>query len=196
MNVHDFARKHLGQYKVYVMKEVGKLRKVVGNEYTIFEEYAIGVTSGGVEYLVSTSELEKVKEYTWGFDGQYITTHDWKNNYKKIRIHRLITNPLKNLDVDHVNHNKLDNRTENLRICEPWQNCANRSKQHKKNKHGCTGVVFKNSEGGHYEAYIRANKKTIYLGRTRLLAEAVKLRKDAEIQYFGEFTPARKVVAL
>ncbi len=41
------------------------------------------------------------------------------------RMHREIMNPSVNMLVDHINHNGLDNRKENLRICTPQENQFN-----------------------------------------------------------------------
>lgn len=45
---------------------------------------------------------------------------------KKLRLHRYIMNCPRNLVVDHINGNALDNRLENLRICTQRENTRNR----------------------------------------------------------------------
>ena len=44
-------------------------------------------------------------------------------------MHRMILNPPVNRQVDHINHDRLDNRRENLRICTNAQNQRNKGKQ-------------------------------------------------------------------
>jgi hypothetical protein len=41
-------------------------------------------------------------------------------------MHREVINPPAHLDVDHINHNGLDNRKANLRPVTQAQNCLNR----------------------------------------------------------------------
>lgn len=41
---------------------------------------------------------------------------------KLVRMHRLIVNATKGTYVDHKNHNTLDNRKENLRVCTNQEN--------------------------------------------------------------------------
>lgn len=44
---------------------------------------------------------------------------------KNILMHRLIMNPSSQMVVDHKNHNGLDNRRSNLRVCTNRQNTLN-----------------------------------------------------------------------
>lgn len=47
-------------------------------------------------------------------------------------MHRLILNPPEGFLCDHINHNGLDNRRENLRIVTPCENTRNQLKQNKR----------------------------------------------------------------
>lgn len=52
----------------------------------------------------------------------------YRNEYgkqKNIRLHRYLLAPLPNFDVDHINHNPLDNRRSNLRVVTRQQNTLN-----------------------------------------------------------------------
>lgn len=88
-------------------------------------------------------------------------------------------------DVDHINHDTLDNRKVNLRVCEHYRNCEN--KRVTKNKIGVTGVGKKKGLNK-YHANIMVKKKSIHLGYFYELSDAIKARKDAELKYFGEYT--------
>lgn len=94
-------------------------------------------------------------------------------------LHRYILNPPKNMTVDHINRNPLDNRKENLRICTQFINNQNQSH----NKSGKVGVCFLNRENK-YMAYIRVNRKMINLGTYKNFEDAVKSRIKAEKKYF------------
>jgi hypothetical protein len=93
-----------------------------------------------------------------------------------IKMHRIIMNPPKNMVVDHINHDKLDNREENLRIVTRQVNARNRKK--------VTGV-FKRNDTGKWQAQIMHNYKNIRLGCYDTYEEALKARKDAEVRMWS-----------
>ena len=91
----------------------------------------------------------------------------------------------KDMVVDHINHNPLDNRKSNLRICTQRENVMN-SSLNSNNTSGCTGVAWV-KENNRWWAYIDINNSRINLGYFIDYDEAVKVRKEAEIKYFGEY---------
>jgi HNH endonuclease len=101
----------------------------------------------------------------------------------KYRAHRIIwwmktgQNPVEN--IDHENHNGLDNRWENLRIAPHKENQKNMSKR-KDNTTGVTGVIRHRDK---YVAQIQVDGNRIYLGSRCSLEEASGLRLQAEQKY-------------
>lgn len=104
-------------------------------------------------------------------------------NGKNIYLHRYIMNCPKGKYVDHINHNTLDNRKENLRITNNADNLRN-GEIRVNNKTGVKGVYF-DKERKKYVARIKVNYKGIFLGRFDTLEEAQKIRKEAEIKYWA-----------
>lgn len=104
-------------------------------------------------------------------------------NGKNIYLHRYIMNCPKGKYVDHINHNTLDNRKENLRITTNANNLRN-GEIRVNNKTGVKGVYFDNKRNK-YVANIKVNYKGIFLGRFDTLEEAQKIRKEAEIKYWA-----------
>ena len=82
---------------------------------------------------------------------------------KTIRMHRIIMNPPDNMQVDHINGNRLDNRRCNLRIVTHQQNAFNRT--------SAKGYRW-NKKDKKWVAYIGLNKKYIYLGNYNTEEEA------------------------
>ena len=98
-------------------------------------------------------------------------------------------NPGDDMVVDHINHDKLDNRKDNLRICSTRQNTMNQDVS-KNNTSGITGVGWDKSSNK-WIAYIKVNYRQITLGRFTNLDDAIQARMDAEIEYFGEYRNER-----
>ena len=102
-------------------------------------------------------------------------------------LHRLILNPSTDMQIDHINKNKLDNRRCNLRVCTNSENQMNRGKT-RANTVGVKGVYrARGSIKKIYRAQIKANKKTYYLGSFEKPDEAGAAYKKAAKQLHGEF---------
>ena len=102
-------------------------------------------------------------------------------------LHRLIMRPPKNMQVDHKNKDKLDNRRCNLRICTVSENAMNRGKT-KYNTTGFKGVRSdKRRKRKIYRAQITANKKRYNLGSFEKPEAAGAAYKKAAKIYHGEF---------
>lgn len=95
----------------------------------------------------------------------------------------------KNYVVDHVDRNKKDNRKSNLRFASLSNNRIN-SKLSSSNLSGIIGVSFE-KDSKKWRAFIKKNKKMIYLGRYLNFEEAVKARLTGEKKYYKEFAPQK-----
>ena len=92
----------------------------------------------------------------------------------------------KGLVVDHINHDSLDNRKENLRICTIAQNNMNRPGPQKNCKSGVRGVIWE-KRWKRWQATIRVNRKQIYLGIFKELEAAKSAYAQANKKYLGEY---------
>lgn len=102
---------------------------------------------------------------------------------KKYRAHRIIwwmvTGELPSTNIDHEDHNGLNNRWSNLREAGHSENQKNLSKR-RDNTTGITGVVRHREK---FVARIQVNNKGIYLGIRDTIEGASELREQAEIKY-------------
>ncbi len=161
------------------------------NIYDLSGEWGIGYTLKGEKFYFDLEDYDLIKDYCWSInDDDYVVAPFDKNH--NILMHRLVTNCPKGLEVDHEFHDNFDCRKKFLRIVTPSQNQMNR-KIHKNNTSGVKGVSWhKASEK--WRAYISINKKHTELGYFDDFEEAVKVRKEAELKYYGEYRLREKKI--
>lgn len=155
-------------------KEIVKNMMKKQNDFIFAEGYVIGKTCNtGKEFFISTEDYEKVKDFCWyEMNNGYIST---KSRALSSTLHRYLMNPPVGLVVDHINHNKADNRRENLRVCSYSANGKNRVVQPK-------GIEIKHSGKQTYYAVYMCGK---YRGCFKSYEEAKKLRDRI---YADEYT--------
>ena len=127
-----------------------------------------------------------LNKWKWYFSGSY-ACRDIGNRKSKqvVFMHRYICMAPEMYQVDHINQNKLDNRTENLRIVRPEVNYYNR-KMLKNNTSGFKGVSFDKNRNK-YIASISAKNKQYNLGRFNTPEEAAIIYNNAAIKLHGEY---------
>ena len=109
-----------------------------------------------------------------GVDGKLYLAH---------RIIMLLVNKSlsDNCQVDHIDHNRLNNRLNNLRAVSQSGNMRN-SGRRSDSSTGVTGVVY-HKQARKYMASIFIDGKRIYLGLFKTLGEAATARQDANMKY-------------
>lgn len=95
----------------------------------------------------------------------------WEMHYGKIP---------EGMEIDHINHDRTDNRIENLRLVTKQVNMKNKS-SYSNNKSGVTGVSW-HSKKKKWVAQIQGNKRKKMLYEGDSFNDAVKARKSAEIE--------------
>lgn len=154
-----------------------------GNSYDLISSpYGIGYDLRGRRFFFSLEDFDKIKDLTWCVNPKhgYVI-----NNRKGIRMHRLIMDAPNDYEVDHINHNRADNRRENLRIVTHQENNFNKS--FNKNSQSKIKGVYWSERLGKWYAKIHYNRKSIHLGVFENQNDAIKARKNAEQKYFGEY---------
>lgn len=98
--------------------------------------------------------------------------------------HRFIMDAPKGVLVDHINHNTLDNRKINLRLCNRSQNMWNR-------KRSCGVSKFKGvhwcNERQKWRTQIYLNNKRVHSRRFKCEKQAALFYNEKALELFGEF---------
>jgi hypothetical protein len=169
------------------MQEMVKLSGLEGN---MSEEIQL---SHGKIAIVDDNDFEWLSQWKWSYNGHgYAERVICRNGIQShIIMHRLIINTPDNMDTDHINHNGLDNRRCNLRVCTPSQNQANQ-RMRSDNTSGRIGVSWKKQKGK-YESYIRHNGKLLYLGSFDDINKASDVYQLKAKELFGEFAEINRI---
>lgn len=157
--------------------------KVPPNKFEFKENYKIGYTDKDEEFYYDINDAKLVEKHSWYFDKDgYVVA---RINDKGIKLHKLLLKT--NKKIDHKNRYKYDNRRKNLRIANDSQNSINIDLK-SNNTSGVTGVGWYSTLEC-WRARITVNNKEMFLGNFMIFEDAVKVRKEAEIKYFGEYAP-------
>ena len=148
--------------------------------------------SQGKFAIIDDEDYEQLKQFTWhAIKRRYCCYAYRSRNGKEMSMHRIIMDPPKNMEVDHINGNGLDNRRANLRVCTHQQNIRNQRVQ-KKNVTGYKGVgVVKRT--GKYKAYIKVNGNKLHLKCWNTAIEAAMAYNEAASLYFGSFARLNEI---
>lgn len=145
---------------------------------------------------VDDSDFEYLNQWKWYYN-QVNYDSKSKNGYgyrtlgrgldrgTHLYMHRLIMQPPKNMVIDHINGDGLDNRRKNLRIITKEQNCLIRSKRY--NSTNAYKGITKISGNNKFIARVGFAGKQHYLGtfNSALIAHRAYLKKAKELH--GEF---------
>ena len=158
----------------------------------------------GMTAMVDDEDYVYLKQFKWcahkcNRSGYY--AERWiKGSNKHIKMHREILNAPRGAEVDHKNHDTLDNRKCNIRLCTRSQNTCNsrtESKRRVSKYRGVDCVKYKDySELKHpnltvkrirWRAGIWVNGKYIYLGLFDHENDAAIAYNKLAEQLHGEF---------
>ena len=151
------------------------------------------LTKGQV-VIVDASDYEWFNQWKWSAMWN-AHTHSFvacrginnKGKSKKFLMHReiMVLTFGDGRMVDHINHDTLDNRRENLRIVNNSQNQRNR-RNRSDNKSGFKGVSYCRGRNK-WQAHIYMNGKSVSLGRFTTPEAAYEAYCFAAQEHYGEY---------
>lgn len=140
------------------------------------------------EFMIDAADIDKVRYHKWRLShGHVVTGNKYKgvNSVKDLSWIVLDIETPEGKVVDYINHDPMDNRKCNLRVCSQKENTKNCSLP-SNNTSGYTGVHF-DKRRSRWNAEIKVNYKKIYLGSYSDINAAIYARQIAEALYFDEF---------
>lgn len=134
-------------------------------------------------FLVDKDDKSLVEKSYWFIDKRY----GYILNSEGERIHRIIMNAQEENIVDHRNGKKYDNRKGNLRLTNYH---VNNSNVYVRKDNLSTGVlgISKRKDTGRYIASISIDGRSSHIGSFKTIEDAIKARKDAELEQRGELS--------
>ena len=135
----------------------------------------------GLFAIVDDTYFDMLSKFNWtqlvGHTGiKYAVYKKGKEPY--VYMHRFILKAPKGTIIDHINHNGLDNRKDNLRFCTYAENAINTGLW-RHNTSGYKGVYWDKSRGK-WAAQISNGKNHVYLGRFDKIENAIEARTTYE----------------
>ena len=173
-------KRELDSLKIKYINDNNLKRYVIKlNEYETDGDITYILLNDNKKAIIDTSLLEKISNYTWT---KY--TNGYCYNVKSgILLHRFIMDVTdQTILVDHINHNKLDNRRENLRLATRQQNSFN-----SKPINGKTKGIYQDSNSGKWVSQICVNGKMKHLGKFYDKNDAILARVEEEKKSQGEY---------
>lgn len=110
---------------------------------------------------------------------------------KNIKLHQLILQMnninAKGKHIDHINHNTLDNRKQNLRVTEVDNNSAHRKGANSNSKTGVRNVNYIEKLDEYWVQLMRKSKRYKWIFPSNQFAEAVKFAEIKRQELFGDY---------
>lgn len=144
--------------------------------------------------VVDANDFERISQRKWHANwnrrarSYYASGSVWQKAAKRrmtLHMAREITQAKPGEFVDHINHDTLDNRQSNLRICSSAQNNANACMK-RNNTSRVKGVSWSKNRN-QWHAKIQKDGKTINLGRFASLREAALAYDAKALELFGSY---------
>lgn len=115
----------------------------------------------------------------------YLGIVNGKPKYKIVYLHKFLTNIPEENYGDHINHNSLDNRIDNIREIENGNNIMNRKSKNSNNTSGYRNVTLIDR---YWRVQLQINKKNyLFPEKFTDVDEAGAFAEEMRQKHYGEF---------
>ena len=161
------------------------------NQWKIPNVYDVGVNLANIKItrkdgsqhltLIDAEDVPKTKCFNWCINHGYIRTYIPNTTKVLFLAHLLLgfRKESKNVVIDHINGNPLDNRKANLRVVSQSVNVRNRHTP-PLNKHGHVGII---QDGKRWRAFIKVDGKLHWSRRQPTKQAAILAREVLEAEF-------------
>ena len=179
------------------------------NEYKIDEDityiYIVNRKKEEFKILIDTEDLQRLIDFDCNWHVRYdedtgeyyvraikITYYEnnkiFKKKIKTILMQRFIMNVTSNkVVVDHHNHNRLDNRKENLFITEHTNNSTHRKGANRNNNTGVRNVSYIERDNVYWVQFMKKGERFRWEFPGNQFKEACEFAEEKRKELFGEF---------
>jgi len=191
----EYCKKHYSRYRSGADPEspspIDKRPAIIKDDHALL---LLGPEAKDGYAIIDLEDADRLSQFNW------FVAHDYpsrsislgrneagkKINYQQ-RLHREVMGlkPYDDRNVDHINHNKLDNRKNNLRFCSPLENSRNKPLT-VLNKSGYKGVSWK-APNHKWCVQIQTGFNVQHIGLFDNEHEAAWVYNQFAEQIFGEF---------
>ena len=150
----------------------------------------ISLSGGRAFAVVDDTDYDRLASHRWWVARQPNAAYAIRAEkigvglYRTVYMHREILRAPDGVQVDHINHDGLDNRRANLRLCSQSQNNLNRSRRRTGSPY--RGVFYR-ADRGTWRAVIWVDGVRRYLGAFATAEEAALARDHAAKEHHGTF---------
>jgi len=169
--------------------------KIIGNDVIIYLDRRDGSV---LETVIDISDFDKILgyKYKWfskcnintdsyyGYSTVYRGSPNLGFQNSTVKLSKYILDYTGDQEVDHMDHDTLNNRRSNLRVAEFKDNSTHRKTRNKNNKSGYRNVCFID---GFYIVQLQVDGKNTVLGKFKDVHEAGKFAKEMREKYYGNF---------
>ena len=167
------------------MNEKENSKSSISTGHLTVEHRALPLTQGRFA-IVDAEDYDRLARHKWcsaNNNGRFYAQR--RQDGRTIKMHREILNIPSGLFCDHINHDTLDNRKSNLRICTAAQNAYNRRPG--TGGSSCYKGVHWHRVHRKWEAQITYRGWLIHIGYYDYEPDAAIAYDDMAVELFGEF---------